>query len=98
MLVVRVPIFTVSFRRCRVGLKGAGPTHANTHDPALSGTAGTNAPGAGLRTRSGAGFGFRDECFDDQQTTGTPNPVSVILGFVTGSVDGALDPRTDPHT
>src|SRR5450631_1003374 len=39
-------MFTVSFRRCRVGLEGIGPTDAKLYGPALSGCSGTNgSPG-----------------------------------------------------
>ena len=44
------------------------------------------------------GYGYFDQCFDNQPTTGTPTPVAVILGLATESVDAALDPRPQPHT
>jgi Carboxypeptidase regulatory-like domain len=43
-------------------------------------------------------FGYFDQCFDDQSTSGTAMPVTVLPAVTTGGIGAAMDPREEPHS
>ena len=43
-------------------------------------------------------FGYFDQCFDDQSTSSTAMPVTVLPAVTTGGIGAAMDPRLEPHS